>query len=298
MSSNRNLPAPSGDRLIELSAPPASPAAPFRYALARPLTLVPLAVGVGGLAGLMIFDHVFLAVALSVVGFLGGGLSLFAHALARKAQLTAEGTSAGGPSAASLADRLPELKQALFRSQYEPATAGPAEQALSQYQQATDKLKVFQKALGEKFSPAEITYGRYFTASEQVFLAVMEHLQEVAGILASLAPVDRERARERLATLRQEQAVPASSGQAAAVPPDPAVQGEIRTLEERLRLHDQHLDRIQALLAYNERALTELDRVSLAISSIRTQRGGAAVDLDVAIKELEALAARAKKYSV
>jgi hypothetical protein len=251
----------------------------------------------GGLAGLVMLDHPFLFLALSALGFVAGGLSLFAHALVRKAQLSAEGASGGGGSATPPADRLGELKQALFRAQYEQTTAGPAEQALSQYQQATEKFKAFQRILIEKFSPTEITYTRYFTASEQVFRAVMGHLQDVADTLASLAPVDPARARERLATLRQGQAAPASSDQAPPIPPDHAMQREIQTLEERLRLHDQHLERIQALLAYNQRALTELDRVSLAISSIRTQRGGAAVDLDTAMKELEALAARAKKYS-
>jgi hypothetical protein len=282
---------------MRLSALPPAPAAPFRYALARPLTLIPLAVGVGGLAGLVILDQALLFLALSAFGFLAGGLSLFAHALVRKAQAVAEEPSAGGVSATAPADTLQALRQVLFRAQYEQATAAPAEQALSQYQQATERFKAFQKILEEKFDPAEITFGRYLAASEQVFHAVMDHLQDVADILASLASVDPARARERLASLRQGQEAPASPGQAPPVPADDAAQGEIRTLEERLRLHDQHLERIRTLLANNERALTELDRVSLAISSIRTQRGAAALDLDVALKELEALAARAKKYS-
>ena len=80
--------------------------------------------------------------------------------------------------------------------------------------------------------------------------------------------------------------------------PDEEIQREVSSLRERRELHAQQSKRVSDLLSRNESAMTELDRTSAAIASIKTTPGHASMDFETAMSELALLAKRAEKYSI
>lgn len=68
-------------------------------------------------------------------------------------------------------------------------------------------------------------------------------------------------------------------------------------LEERLKLRNEQIERVEALMLNNEKALTQLDQVSTKIATINTQQGRSQMDLEDAMKELRRLIQRADNYS-
>jgi len=64
-----------------------------------------------------------------------------------------------------------------------------------------------------------------------------------------------------------------------------------------MTLRDSQLDTVNSLLTFNENAITEFDRVNAAIAEVKGVKSQTGVDLDSAMRELEALAERAKKLS-
>jgi hypothetical protein len=67
---------------------------------------------------------------------------------------------------------------------------------------------------------------------------------------------------------------------------------------ERRELRKKQEESIRGALEFNEKALTEFDRVSAALSEIRTSKGLSDMGLEASMAELLELANRAKKYSI
>ena len=56
------------------------------------------------------------------------------------------------------------------------------------------------------------------------------------------------------------------------------------------------LDKVNDLVTRNEVAITQMDKLGAALAELRTLPGGASVDLDTAIQEMEELAKQAYRY--
>lgn len=213
-----------------------------------------------------------LAVAVTALAF---GLA----SLARQAKRLAEPDEAPDP--------VRMQKRALSRCQYlEAVDPAMAEKALSQFEQNEDRLKKFKAGLGAKFEAGELTYQRYLSAAERLHDAVFENLNEVAAMLNNLDSLRVRAARQELVEIEQR-----------SQPSDDEAR-LVSGLRERLAIADQTEAAIRSRLSYNEEALTELDRVNLAISSIKTSKSTSNIDLEAAMSELRELADRAKKYSL
>jgi hypothetical protein len=237
----------------------------LRGSLQHPLTRYPLAIG--SLASVIVaFSHATIFLDVFAVGGIAIGLVSFAlNYVFRGASYVQKQAEIAGVAAWEAGLR--ELKHALSKLQYEAGLEKPAEQAVEQLSQAERKFRAFERLLSEKLSPSELTYGRYETAAQQVYLAVLDNLRSLSGRLQAAASTDAEYAR--------------AHGQT-----------------DRLALRDQQLAAAAETLAANERALTELDRVSAAIAALVTRHGLASADLGTLVGELEELAGRARKYSV
>lgn len=140
----------------------------------------------------------------------------------------------------------------------------------------------FQEILGEKFSPQELTYGRYLGIAEQVFLASLDNLERVCLALKSVSTVDAAELEERIRELAKED--------------DTSAREESATLRQRLQILKEQTDLAETLLLQNEKALTELDHVTAKVASVVTEKGRAELDLEQAMEELRRLAERAEKY--
>jgi hypothetical protein len=162
-----------------------------------------------------------------------------------------------------------------------------AEQANRQFGSVQQRFTSVHSTLNHKLNPGELTFSRYLTAAEQVYLAVLDNLVILVQVLQGLVPIDRSYTRERFEALRK---------LAKDNDLDEADQREFDTLKEREELVIEQLDRVNTLLTQNEEAITEMDRLNLVLASTRIRRGQAASDLDSAIREMEDLARRVHHY--
>jgi len=145
------------------------------------------------------------------------------------------------------------------------------------------KYSNFKEILSRKFSLTEMTYLRYVSIAEQVYLAVLDSLDKVFLTLKSISAVDKKHLVDRINALENNPSI--AAGQ------------EKETLNKRLLLYQQQLDRSSDMLLTNERALTELDEVSAKIAGVQVNKGRADVDLDLAMEQLQRLAERADDYA-
>lgn len=159
-----------------------------------------------------------------------------------------------------------------------------AEQGARQYEMATTRFQTLQETLRAKLNPSELTYGRYLGAAEQVYLSVLDNLSITAAMLQSVSAIDPNYIEKRLKALRALRA------------PNPDDAEELKTIEERGRLLQEKLEKVNAMLTQNEVAITQMDKLCATLAELRVLQGGAAVDLDTAISEMESLAEQAHRY--
>ncbi len=158
-----------------------------------------------------------------------------------------------------------------------------SDQGIKQLELLEIKYRNFEEILGSKLSPTEMTYSRYLSIAEQVYLAVLDNLDKVFLSLKSISAVDTAHLSQRIRTLETE-----SSTQA---------KHEKETLSRRLTLQKQQQDKAAELILANERALTELDVVTAKIAGVEMNKGRADLDLDLAMEELKRLAERTDQYA-
>lgn len=135
--------------------------------------------------------------------------------------------------------------------------------------------------LDERLTSGELTYARYQSTAQQVYLAVISNLREVAIAKKSISTIDPDYIGARLAELQIE------GGDEA--------QAEIESLEDRQALATDQDAKATYLLAQNESAMTLMDRTAAALADAPI--GIAPQDAEAAMTELEELADRAGRYA-
>lgn len=135
--------------------------------------------------------------------------------------------------------------------------------------------------LDRRMRSGELTYARYQSTAQQVYLAVISNLREVDVAMGSISTIDPDYIDARLATLRGE------VGE--------STQSEISSLEDRRALATTQQAKVTYLLAQNESAMTLLDRTSTALADAPI--GIAPQDAEAAMEALKELADRAGKYA-
>jgi hypothetical protein len=267
---DRNIPTPisprtSGQTLVRL----------------RPaVQIAALALILGGAIHLILYSMGLISTLLILIGI---GTFLFARFLKREVDtLIDENNRKSIPSGA---DQLKELRKYISKTQYLENVGSWGEKASEQFAQICERHKSFQDLLLLKFGPNEITYARYHSAAEQTYLSVLDRLREVATVLNSINPIHPKEINAKLQDL-------------AKLGDSPQSVSEVSSLNERKLLWERQTSRIDEILALNEKAITEFDRVTSALSETRTQRGESNQDLDSAMAHLRELAERAKKYDI
>jgi hypothetical protein len=135
--------------------------------------------------------------------------------------------------------------------------------------------------LDERLDRGELTYARYQSTAQQVYLAVISNLREVAIARKSISTINPDYIEARLAELQAE------GGDEA--------QAEITSLEDRRALATAQGAKATYLLAQNESAMTLLDRTATALADAPI--GTAPQDAEAAMEALHELADRASKYA-
>lgn len=261
-----------------------------RLALSRtiqhPLTLYPTALGVLGAVGIGLFGPITVTVAAAVAG-LGFGLGhLATQVLVRSDKIAAQHyRELRAQLDAKRARMIDELEDSLKNSFKTDSCKNYAQQGLKQFEMVQKRFDTMQTLLGAKFEPTELTYSRYYVAGEQAFLAVLDTLDSIVGHLRSACAIEPQYHDERVSAAKRQKTLAAAD------------EAELRTLKERMALRDTQLDTVNTLLAFNENAITEFDRVNAAIAGVKGVKSQTSVDLDSAMRELETLSERAKKLS-
>ncbi len=155
------------------------------------------------------------------------------------------------------------------------------EEGIYQIELLKNKFAAFQDVLDLKLNKSELTYMRYRSMAEQVFLSAIDNLNDAVSSLKSIAGINIELLNEQLLSL--------GNGSFDS--------GKREALIERKALFDSTNIRVGDLFIENERAMTELDRASNQLAKISTQSGHASMDIEQAMVELRTMAQRAEKYS-
>jgi len=255
--------------------------------LQHPFTLYPSAVGLLGLVGVLLFGPILPAVLAAGAGLSTGLLHFLTQYFLRSDRVAAAHLK-------EIHDRLDSQQREVLEN-LEGKLKAAAKlaigteyglQAADQLGMARTRFELLKTLLAEKFKPTELTFSRYFVAGEQTYLAVLDNLDSIASRLQSVSTIDARHVSARITAIGRQKKIA------------PADEEEIETLKARLALREEQLDRINTLLTFNENAITEFDRVNNAVAEVRGARAQASVDLETAMAELEALAARAHKLSI
>ena len=232
----------------------------------------PALLAVGGIAALFLF-HSFLGFFATVIGL--GWLVMRALAGKMTALEDAETQSNLLPIDP---EKMSELKRRIYRLQSTDGCESRAERMIEQITRAQDRFRAFDRLLKGKLQATELTYSRYRGAAEQVFLSILDRLEDASELLESVAATQPTEAGEKLkeAEAKSEDAKP---------------------FRERLELVDQQFKKADLVLAANETGLTGLDRVNVSLTEMQTKATLAEIDYESALKQLEDLAKRAKNYS-
>jgi hypothetical protein len=152
---------------------------------------------------------------------------------------------------------------------------------LHQLRALREKRNNLVEVLNRRLGSGELTYARYLTTAQQVYLAALDNLHEVAIGLRTIDTMDRDYIESRLAE------VATSSSDSA--------NRERDSLEGRLTLLDSQESKVNDMLAQNESAMTAMDRTATALGDAPIGRTPA--DAEAAMTALEDLAERAVKYA-
>jgi hypothetical protein len=158
--------------------------------------------------------------------------------------------------------------------------------ACEQLEQFQNKIDVFVEILNLKFPDKnQLTYNRYYTIAQEVFLSGMDNLNEVLLIHKTLDAIDMdyiERSLQRIVNREQ----------------DAATKRERSSL---LLSKQQYLDQqqdIKDLMAQNEEALSKLDEAIVQVQDIkRSSNNESQLDMEASIEQLHRMAQQSFKFS-
>ncbi len=152
-----------------------------------------------------------------------------------------------------------------------------------QLKSLTQKRDNLADVLGSRLDAGEVTYARYLTTAQQVYESTLENLHEVAVAQRSISAIDGEYIDARLAELAAKSAL------------GDADERERASLEGRRDLRLSQVNKVAALLAENEAAMTLLDRTATSLANAPI--GRTPEDAKAAMEALAELADRASRYA-
>jgi hypothetical protein len=158
--------------------------------------------------------------------------------------------------------------------------------ACEQLEQFQNKIKVFIEILDIKFPDKnQLTYNRYYTIAQEVFLSGIDNLNEVLLIHKTLDAIDInyiERSLKRLEARDQ----------------DFATKKELNSLLLSRQQYEAQQQDIKNLMAQNEEALGKLDEAIVLVQDIkRSENNEGQLDMEASIEQLHRMAQQSFKFS-
>lgn len=158
--------------------------------------------------------------------------------------------------------------------------------ASEQLEQFQNKIRVFIEILNLKFpDKSQLTYNRYYTIAQEVFLSGIDNLNEVLLIHRTLDAIDLDyidRSLQRLDKREQDAA---------------AKRERSSLLQSRQQYYDQQ-EELKNLMTQNEEALSKLDEAIVQVQDIRrSQNNESKTDMEASIEQLHRMAQQSYKFS-
>jgi hypothetical protein len=242
----------------------------------RPYVLYPAAIGIlGGAAALALGPSLAFVIPAVLGAVVGAGGWALDYAL-RRERYANDYLHA---MQEVLESRRAEAVAALERDLAEVGS----EEGAGQLERLEEKYRTFETLLARKLQREEITFGRYLGIAEQVFLSALDNLGRIVDTRRSIQAIDHRYVEHRMKELRRG-------------PDSAARREEIASLEARLSLREEQLEKVATWLARNESAMTTIDLTMGSIAEMDTTRGHASMDMESAMQELSRLAGRAQSY--
>lgn len=242
----------------------------------RPLTIYPAALSVlGGVFAVFIDANVFSLAAL------GAGAAI--TSVSWLWEYFVRGNQHAGDFIRRCREELETKRRAALGQLEKDLRDAGDQRGLKQIQLFKDKYQNFVEILSRKLDPTELTYQRYLTIAEQVFLGGLDNLEHAALAMKSVSAIDVAHLESELSVLERDDS--------------DAAKKRVAEKRARLSLRESQLLRASALLLENEKALTQLDHVSAKIADVKTKQGRAQVDLEDAMAELQHLILNTENYS-
>lgn len=139
------------------------------------------------------------------------------------------------------------------------------------------KYSAFINVLNRKLPQEELTYHRYRTMTEQLFLNGLDNLENVVVSLHALSGIDVETLDQRISDESVSK---------------PLNENELAQLRSQRDVYDKQQKHMDALLLKNEEALTRFDQVSAGLANTDFSNRRASMAMDDAIIEVMHLISR------
>ena len=153
--------------------------------------------------------------------------------------------------------------------------------ARSQLDDFKRKFETFVDVLDDRFNPGELTFIRYMSVAEQVYLSGLDNLRNAVISSKAIQTTDVKVLKDRLGKLGS------------------STNDEIEraALSERLRGFEETAKNITDLIVVNEKALTVLDSVTQKLARTQVSKGMADGDTESAMQELGRMGEMLARYA-
>ena len=256
--------------------------------LQSPSFLYPLAFGILGIVSSLFFGITKVAQIIAVAGSSFAFLALAFNFLFRKGSFEKRYVE-------SIRKKLIEKQLTMIKqlgNELERITVSTPElndyltQAKKQFKKVRAYRTSFHDILGSKLEDHELSALRYRGTIENVYLAVLDNLELLSGMMRTACSIDVDYIDEREKALHRKKTL------------EDADQKELTTLRERSAIYESQLKKINILLTDNEEALTKMARLSSQVSTLNAVDAHTVVSLENAIEELEDMNNRTERMKV
>jgi hypothetical protein len=249
-----------------------------KKAATHPLTLFPLAAGLGGVFATVLFGSPILLVASAALTAASAG-SFFVNAFVRGKTIADRYLKAQQ----ELMDQqkmkdLPRIRQDLVNCQAIPVAREVAIRAIRQFDQLEKTMANIHKLLNTTMKNYEVALWRIDIATDELFLKVFANLKAILGIFISIESIDLDHINTELARIRKIKK-PSEN--------DLSIK---ETLQERKKLLEDQLQKAESYLAINAQCITQMEALTTSIAGIDASNED---DIDAAVLELQSLSAMA-----
>lgn len=186
----------------------------------------------------------------------------------------------------NLSNKYLELKESFNEFRHIDILSEPSTLSLMQLERSVEKFERFIEILSNKFDPEELSYSKFFITVEQVYVAILDNLDNIKNRLHGIGGKDYSYLLDRLDEFERMEKMTQSELE------------EKSTIRQKKGMVKQEMKKIHEILSTTESVISSLDRILLETSSLKTSSSKLDISGTHAISELEQLIKNAKLYNL